>query len=58
MFQWKEAEAKFTEAIAINPNYTKAFFKRALTRYELADYEGSYVDIKKAIEFESNNPEF
>ena len=53
--QWREAEAKFTEAISINGSYSKAFCKRAMTRYELGGYKDALVDIKRALEIDNSN---
>ena len=44
-----------TEAITINPNYSKALVKRALARYERGEYESSMADIKLAFELDKSN---
>ena len=44
-----------TEAITINPHYSKAIYKRALSRYEKGDYEFAMTDIKQAFEMDKSN---
>lgn len=44
-----------TEAITINPNYSKAIYKRALARYENGDYELAMTDIKQAFELDKTS---
>ncbi|HOZ70556.1 MAG TPA: tetratricopeptide repeat protein [Chitinophagaceae bacterium] len=45
----------FTKAIELNPNFSNAYFNRALSRNKLQDFPGAISDYTKAIEI---NPEF
>jgi Tfp pilus assembly protein PilF len=51
------ADLYFTEAIVINPKYTKALHKRALTRFELKKYDTAMEDIKIAFNLQKANSE-
>lgn len=53
--KWKEAVNTYNEALIVNPNYVKAYYKRAMAQLELKDYENAMVDIKKAYGLDSNN---
>lgn len=55
MNKWKEAVTHYNEALIVNPNYVKAYYKRAMAQFELKDYENAMVDIKKAYGLDPNN---
>ena len=44
---YESAATDFTEAIALKPDFEKAYFNRASVRYELKDYNGAIEDCKK-----------
>lgn len=53
--KWNDAELIYNQAITVNPYYVKALFKRAMTRYELQEYEGAMNDIKEAYNLDKSN---
>lgn len=53
----ERADLFLSEAIVINPKYTKALHKRALSRYELKKYEEALEDIKLAFSLDKSNQE-
>ena len=56
-YDYQRADIFYTEAIAINPKYTKALHKRALARYELKRYEEAFADVKLAFSHDKSNQE-
>lgn len=55
MSKWKDAVAIYNEALTVNPNYVKAYYKRAMAQFEQMNYEESMTDIKKAYGLDPNN---
>ncbi len=51
----KGAEEDFTRTIALDPNYTDAYIKRAEERVSLNNFEGALNDVTKAKQLDSNN---
>lgn len=45
----------YNEAITINPNYVKALFKRAVSRFNTNQYERAMEDIKQAYNLDKSN---
>jgi tetratricopeptide (TPR) repeat protein len=49
--RWSDAEAAFTQGIALEPAAPhRAYFGRAIAREEAGDLEGAYADYSKAAE--------
>lgn len=51
------AESDCTEAIKLNSQYVKAFYRRATARVELKRYEDAKKDLETVLEFEPSNKE-
>ena len=44
----KEAISDLTKVVAINPNYARAYFNRAVGYYQLKQYDKAWADVHKA----------
>jgi len=50
--RFEEAEKDFSEAIALNPNSSDAYFHRGTIRHLLKNYDASLMDLNKAIKLD------
>ena len=48
-----------TKVLELNPNYTRAYYNRAVAYYQLKQYDKSWADVKKVQSLGGTlNPEF
>ncbi len=52
---FEHALKKHTETIKINPNYWRAYYNRALLKYDHKDFKGAVEDFNKVIELDPQN---
>jgi len=52
---FERALKKHTETIKINPNYWRAYYSRALIKYDHKDFKGAVEDFNKVIELDLKN---
>ncbi|MCL5101943.1 MAG: AAA family ATPase [Candidatus Marsarchaeota archaeon] len=55
--KFSEAIAEFTEAIRIDPEYSDAYFNRALAERISHDYNSAKADLQKVMELEPKSPD-
>ena len=53
--QYQKSQLFFNEALTINQKYTKALYKRAMSRYEMSKFDNALTDIKTAYNLEKSN---
>ena len=52
--KWQEAEKDATEALKRDPNNVKVWWRRAIARKSLGNYEGATTDLEKGLMFNPN----
>lgn len=50
--KWRESEKDSTEALKLDPKNIKAWWRRAMARRSLGNYEGARMDLEKGLLFE------
>lgn len=53
MKKWREAESDCTEALKLDPKNVKVWWRRAMSRKALGEYEKAKMDLEKGLIFDS-----